>query len=103
MAMLGNVEDDIVACFQKGGGVPYNKYPRFHAVMAEDSGQSVLSSVESHILPLVPGLSDRLAAGIRGLDLGCGRGPIMIHLAGLYPNSQFTGLDITGRNRLRTP
>src|SRR5512145_2384458 len=60
IAVMGGVEDDIVECFQHGGGVPYEKFPRFHAVMAEDSGQSVLSSLESHILPLVPGLTDRL-------------------------------------------
>jgi SAM-dependent methyltransferase len=95
MAVLGGVEDDIVDCFQKGGGVPYDKYPRFHAVMAEDSGQSVLSSLESHILPLVPGLSDRLAAGIQVLDVGCGRGRIMNHLAALYPRSRFRGLDLS--------
>ena len=45
ISLLGSVEDDIVECFKKGGGVPYAKFPRFHEVMAEDSGQSVLSSV----------------------------------------------------------
>jgi ubiquinone/menaquinone biosynthesis C-methylase UbiE len=93
--VLGGVEDDIVECFQKGGGVPYDKYPRVHAVMAEDSGQSVLSSLASHILPLVPGLVSRLTAGAQVLDVGCGRGRIMNHLAALYPNSRFTGLDLS--------
>src|SRR5712691_11148656 len=95
IALLGGVEDDIVACFQQGGGVPYAKYPRFHAVMAEDSGQSVLSSLESHILPLVPGLVSLLTAGIQVLDVGCGRGRIMNYLATLYPNSRFTGMDLS--------
>ena len=54
---MGGVEDEIVECFHKGGGVPYERFPRFHAVMAEDSGQSVLSSLDAHVLPLVPGLS----------------------------------------------
>ncbi|HEX2228034.1 MAG TPA: class I SAM-dependent methyltransferase [Candidatus Binatia bacterium] len=94
-AVLGSVEDDIVECFQKGGGVPYSKFPRFHEVMAEDSGQSVLSSLESHILPLVPGLTDRLEAGIQMLDLGCGRGRIMSRLAELFPKSRFTGMDLS--------
>ena len=44
-------------------------FRRFHAVMAEDSGQSVLSSLESHIVPLVQGLADRLAAGMHMLDV----------------------------------
>jgi ubiquinone/menaquinone biosynthesis C-methylase UbiE len=87
------VEDDIVECFKHGGGVPYQRFPRFHPVMAEDSGQSVLSSLESHILPLVPDLTDQLARGIRTLDVGCGQGRIIIRLAELFPNSQFIGID----------
>ena len=95
IAVMGRVEDEIVDCFFKGGGVPYEKFPRFHAVMAEDSGQSVLSSLESHILPLIPGLTDRLATGIRVLDAGCGSGRVMNRLAELYPKSRFTGIDLS--------
>jgi hypothetical protein len=61
IGVFAGVEDDVIECFKKGGGVPYEGYARFHAVMREDSGQSVLSSVEPHVLPLVPGLADRLA------------------------------------------
>ncbi len=93
--ILGAVEDDIIECFRRGGGVPYEKYPRFHEVMAEDSGQSVMSSLESHVLPLVPGLADRLHAGIGMLDVGCGRGRIVTRLAELYPRSNFTGIDLS--------
>ena len=95
IALLGSVEDEIVECFKKGGGVPYARFPRFHEVMAEDSGQSVLSSLESHILPLVPGLREKLTSGIHVLDLGCGRGRIINRLAELYPKSRFTGMDLS--------
>jgi 2-polyprenyl-3-methyl-5-hydroxy-6-metoxy-1,4-benzoquinol methylase len=95
IAVMGDVEDEIVQCFQHGGGVPYEKFPRLHAVVAEDSGQSVLSTLESHVLPLVPGLADRLAAGIRMLDAGCGSGRILNRLAELYPQSRFTGMDLS--------
>jgi ubiquinone/menaquinone biosynthesis C-methylase UbiE len=95
IAVMGCVEDDIVECFKKGGGVPYEKFPRFHEVMAEDSGQSALSTLESHILPLVPGLTERLAKGIRVLDLGCGRARILTKLAELYPRSRFVGMDLS--------
>jgi ubiquinone/menaquinone biosynthesis C-methylase UbiE len=95
IAMLGEVEDEIVECFKKGGGVPYERFRRFHAVMAEDSGQSVLSSLESHVLPLVPGLTDRLGRGISVLDVGCGSGRILNRLAELYPKSSFTGIDLS--------
>lgn len=95
ISSLGAVEDDIVECFRHGGGVPYERFPRFHEVMAEDSGQSVLSSLESHILPLEPGLTEKLGQGIRVLDLGCGRGRILHRLATLYPASRFTGIDLS--------
>lgn len=94
--LLGNIEDNIVECFRRGGGVPYSKFPRFHEVMAEDSGQSVLSSLESHIVPLVPHLAQRLSDGIQMLDVGCGRGRIINRLAELYPQSRFTGMDLSG-------
>jgi 2-polyprenyl-3-methyl-5-hydroxy-6-metoxy-1,4-benzoquinol methylase len=96
VAVLGGVEDDIVNCFRHGGGVPYEKFPRFHTVMAEDSGQSVLSSLESHVLPLVPGMIEELAEGAGLLDVGCGSGRIVNRLAELYPKSSFTGLDLAG-------
>jgi 2-polyprenyl-3-methyl-5-hydroxy-6-metoxy-1,4-benzoquinol methylase len=95
VAVLGMVEDDIVECFKEGGGVPYEKFPRFHEVMAEDSGQSVMSSLESHILGLAPGLTDRLEAGLRMLDAGCGQGRILTRLAKLYPKSRFVGMDLS--------
>lgn len=93
--VLGEVENDIVECFRGGGGVPYSRYPRFHEVMAEDSGQSVMSSLESHILPLVPGLHDCLSKGIAMLDVGCGRGRILNRVAALYPASRFVGMDLS--------
>jgi ubiquinone/menaquinone biosynthesis C-methylase UbiE len=93
--LLGSVEDDIVRCFREGGGVPYERFPRFHAVMAEDSGQSVMSSLETHIVPLVPELPERLERGIRVLDVGCGSGRIIVRLAELFPRSSFEGRDLS--------
>ena len=54
--LLGTVEDQIVECFKKGGGVPYSAFGRFHEVMAEDSGQTVVAALMDSILPLVPGI-----------------------------------------------
>ncbi len=93
IATLGSVEDRIVDCFKNGGGVSYDEFNRFHEVMAEDSGQSVLSSLFTDILPLVPGVTSKLESGIDVLDVGCGRGKALIRMAYKYPNSRFYGYD----------
>ncbi|WP_440994941.1 class I SAM-dependent methyltransferase [Arhodomonas sp. SL1] len=95
LPVLGLVEDDVLACFRSGGGVPYERYPRFHEVMAEDSAQTVLSALFDHILPLVPGLTERLESGIRVLDAGCGRGRALLAMAERFPASRFTGYDLS--------
>lgn len=92
---LSAVEDDIVECFRDGGGVPYERYVRFHEVMAEESAQTVLSVLFTHILPLVPGMADRLEAGTSLLDLGCGRGRALLMLAERFPSSTFVGYDLS--------
>lgn len=92
--LLGTVEDDVVRCFREGGGVPYERFDRFHEVMAEDSGQTVLPALIEHILPLAPGLTERLEAGIDVLDVGCGRGRALLLLAQRFPKSRFTGYDL---------
>lgn len=93
--LLGAIEDDMIACFRNGGGVPYERFPRFHDVMAEDSGQSVVSMLHTHVVPLIPGLHERLAEGIRVLDVGSGRGRVLLELAKKYPASTFVGMDLS--------
>jgi SAM-dependent methyltransferase len=93
--LLGSVEDGIVESFKNGGGVPYSAFPRFHEVMAEDSGQTVLPALTDHILPLVEGLTERLEKGIDVLDVGCGSGRALNHMARSFPNSHFVGYDFS--------
>jgi len=93
--LLGSVEDGIVESFREGGGVPYSAFLRFHEVMAEESAQTVVAALTGSILPLVPGLTDRLEAGIDVLDLGCGSGRALTLMARTYPKSRFTGYDIS--------
>ncbi|NJR40738.1 MAG: methyltransferase domain-containing protein [Leptolyngbyaceae cyanobacterium CSU_1_4] len=94
--LLGTVEEQIIDCFYKGGGVPYSEFKRFHAVMAEDSGQSTVSALFDYVLLLIPGLTEALQQGIDVLDLGCGCGRALNQLAKAFPNSRFTGYDFSG-------
>ena len=95
VAVLGCVEDEIVAAFRHGRGVPYSSYKRFHEVMAEESAQTTVAGLTDHILPLVPGLVARLERGIDVLDVGCGAGRAMIALARAFPFSRFNGYDFS--------
>jgi SAM-dependent methyltransferase len=61
--------------------------------MAEESDQTAVAALADHILPLVPGLTDRLRRGIDVLDIGCGRGRAVLEMAGLFPASRFAGHD----------
>ncbi len=92
---LAFVEDEIVKCFENGGGVPYESYHRFHEVMAEESSQTVLPALVDSILPLVPNLVEKLKSGITVLDVGCGAGRALNLMAKNFPKSQFTGYDFS--------
>ena len=94
VAVMASVEDHITGCFKNGGGAQYCQYNRFHEVMAEESGHTVVSALFEHILPLDPGLPDRLKQGIDVLDVGCGAGRAMNLLAETFPASRFTGFDL---------
>ncbi len=93
--LMGSVEDGIVESFKKGGGLPYSAFPHFHEVMAEDSGQTVVTALTDHILPLMPGMIERLEEGIDVLDVGCGSGRALNLMARTFPNSRFTGYDFS--------
>jgi SAM-dependent methyltransferase len=96
IGLMALVEDQIVDCFRRGGGVPYSAFPRFQAVMAEDSAAVLDASLIDVMLPLVPGLIDRLRQGIDVADIGCGSGHAVNLMAGAFPRSRFAGFDFSG-------
>jgi ubiquinone/menaquinone biosynthesis C-methylase UbiE len=94
VSLLGQVEDEVVAAFRDGGGVPYDRYPQFQTLMAESSGQRLEKALISQVVPLLPGGYDRLAGGIEVADVGCGSGRALNMLAAEFPRSSFVGFDI---------
>ena len=93
--MLGGVEEGIVRSFENGGGVPYTEFERFHEVMAEMSNETVCKALVDVTLPMVPGLIERLEAGMSVLDVGCGSGRAIILMAQQFPASRFVGYDFS--------
>ena len=94
-SLMGDVEDQIVDCFRKGGGVPYAEFPKFQEVMAEMSAEVHDASLLDGTLALVDGLIDRLRAGIDVCDIGCGQGHAINLMAQAFPSSRFTGWDFS--------
>lgn len=94
LPLMAQVEDGIVECFYKGGGLGYDAYTRFNEVMAEESQQTVVTPLLEKLLPLMDGIKEKLEKGISVLDVGCGRGRALLQLAQAFPKSRFTGYDL---------
>lgn len=94
VGFLAPVEDEIVRCFREGGGLGYEKYPRFAKAMAIQSRVFVDAVFLDGILPLADGLIDRLREGIDVCDIGCGAGHAINVMASAFPNSRFVGFDL---------
>jgi SAM-dependent methyltransferase len=92
---FAKVEAGIVDAFQHGGGVPYSEYPEFQRSMAQLSGAIFDGTLLNVTLELVPGLTDRLRAGIDVADIACGSGHAINLMAQAFPASRFTGYDFS--------
>ncbi|MDT5016923.1 MAG: hypothetical protein QOD39_3083 [Mycobacterium sp.] len=93
--LLAEVEQKIIGCFHNGGGLSYSEYPRFHTLMAEQSGEVFDAALVDVVLPLADGLPERLRSGADVADIGCGSGHAINVMAKAFPASRFTGLDFS--------
>jgi 2-polyprenyl-3-methyl-5-hydroxy-6-metoxy-1,4-benzoquinol methylase len=93
--LLGEVEQKILGCFHSGGGLSYSEYPRFHKLMAEESGEVFDAALVDVILPMAEGLPERLRAGADVADIGCGSGHAINVMAQAFEASRFTGIDFS--------
>lgn len=93
--LLGLVESQVTDAFRNGGGVPASAYPRFQELQALETGPVFEATLIDATLPLVPGIMDRLREGIDVLDVGCGQGRAINLMAKAFPNSRFTGYDVS--------
>jgi ubiquinone/menaquinone biosynthesis C-methylase UbiE len=95
IGMAGKVEQKVIDSFRNGGGVPYSEYPEFQRVMAEQSAAVFDIALIEGTLPLVPGLVEKLEAGIDVADIACGSGHAINLMAQAFPNSRFVGYDFS--------
>jgi 2-polyprenyl-3-methyl-5-hydroxy-6-metoxy-1,4-benzoquinol methylase len=95
LPLHGEVEQKIIGCFREGGGLPYSEFPRFHKLMAEQSGAVFDAALIDVVLPMVDGLAERLQSGADVADFGCGSGHAVNLMAQAFPASRFTGIDFS--------
>ncbi|OBI78083.1 class I SAM-dependent methyltransferase [Mycobacterium sp. E740] len=93
--LMAEVEQKIIGCFRAGGGLSYREYPRFHTLMAEQSGEVFDAALVDVILPLADGLPQLLRDGADVADIGCGSGHAINVMAQAFPASRFTGIDFS--------
>ena len=93
--LFGSVEREVIECFRNGGGVPYSAYPGLQEQLDNESRPIYDATLIDKTLPVVPGLVERLEAGIDVADVGCGSGHAINLMAQAFPNSRFTGYDFS--------
>ena len=94
-AMLGKHVQAVATAFREGGGVPYSAYrPEFTDVMDTMSRNIFDDGLVNGVLPLAPGVTERLESGARGADIGCGTGHAAVVLGQAFPKSTFVGYDL---------
>jgi SAM-dependent methyltransferase len=85
----------VVEAFRHGGGIPYDDYrPDFTRAMDAIGRGTFDELLIDELLPLADGLVDRLDAGIRVADFGCGTGHAINLMAKAHPASTFVGYDL---------
>lgn len=79
----------------EGGGIAYEHYrPEFTDFMDAMNRKRYDAELVSGYLAPVAGLVERLEAGIRVADLGCGSGHVVNILGRAFPRSTFVGYDL---------
>ena len=89
--------DHVYRGFLTGEGIPYDHYPEFHDFMAELGNAKHHEVLVDDFLPSVDDgrMVQKLQRGITVCDLGCAQGVATILMAEAFPNSRFTGIDIS--------
>jgi 2-polyprenyl-3-methyl-5-hydroxy-6-metoxy-1,4-benzoquinol methylase len=92
---FGKVADKVNDCFRRGGGVPYSEFDTFQTLMRDLSAQTLDATLLDVALPFVPGVTEKLKAGIAVADIGCGAGHAINLMAQAFPASRFHGYDFS--------
>jgi 2-polyprenyl-3-methyl-5-hydroxy-6-metoxy-1,4-benzoquinol methylase len=89
----------LAEAFQQGGGIAFADFGADLPVALEQMNRPVYENrLVKSWLPAVPGVVERLNAGGRAIDIGCGTGVVPITLATAFPQASIEGLDLDARS-----
>lgn len=96
LAMLARRLSKVADSFRTGGGVPYEEFRPDFTEFQDVSWRLLYDGLLiKGFLPAAKGLPERLRAGIRVADIGCGTGHAINLMAREYPASTFVGYDFS--------
>lgn len=86
---------DLMEAYSTGGGVSWQQFgPDMRTGQAEMNRPWFINELGTSWFPSVESLHDRLVAGARVADVGCGEGWSSIAMAQAYPETEVVGFDI---------
>lgn len=93
MSNMGS-HQEVVDVFKTGRGRPWHEHsPMCFCGVDRFFRPGYVANLVEHWLPALNGVEDKLKAGAKVADIGCGHGSSSIIMAESYPNSQIVGYD----------
>ena len=91
---LFHVKQRAIENFRSGSGMEWGEH---HPCLFQGTERFFRAGYNANLLsswlPALDGVVDKLEAGCRAADVGCGHGVTTILMAQAFPNSQFVGID----------